>query len=586
MQRRDWYAGWPATIVVTGLLVVPSFIDIVSAAAPTSGDIALIELRVRDVFSSHPPWTGAYSRYGWDHPGPMFSWLAAAPYRMLGGGARALGLVALAVNALAIGAALRLAASLGRAAWLAVTAAIVALVVGVPASSLASVWNVTITNVALVAFAVACWCIWSGEATGRAGWIALLSGTFIVQSHVGLGVVIAPLASATAALAIVRWRRRPDRSHGDLVRPLAVIGLLWVVPFAIDAVGRPPGNLGRIARWSIEHDEPRVGTRTAAQLLGRTSSLTFLRRPRLERGVLLDIDVVDLGLLPGLAVLLLAIGWVLARRAGWRREMTWCSVVGSLWLSGAFAIVSITRPLGWWLVQWLEPLGWMTWSAIGLVTWRVVAPILTTRQRDAMVIVVSVALVAGAGVHAIDVARSHDGTTAEHAVIHDLTDAAASVQTDGATLGITTAGVPLLADATLAGVVAGLERRGVAACVEARLRDKFRSHRVCGGDTVELLLRLERSAEDPPAGATTLAIVDPLTSPQRMEADRISAEVAQVLERDGRAGEIDVLGTPLADVVLLGDPSDELLALTDDVRRLAELRAVEGDRYGLYLLTG
>jgi hypothetical protein len=586
VRRRDWYAGWPATMVVTCLLVVPSMIDIASATSPTSGDIALIELRVRDVFSWHPPWTGAYSRYGWDHPGPMFSWLAAVPYRILGGGARALGLVALAINAIALAATLRLATALGRAAWFAVTAASVALVVGLPPSSLTSVWNVTITNVALLAFAVACWCVWSGRVTRRSGWIALVSGTFILQSHVGLGVLIAPLASATVALVIVRWARRPDRSHGDLVRPLAVVGLLWVVPIVIDAVDRPPGNLGRITRWSIDHDEPRVGVRTAAQLLGRTSSLTFLREPRLERGVLLDIDVVDVGLLPGLAVLLLAIGWVVARRAGWRREVTWCSVVGSLWLSGAVAIVAITRPLGWWLVQWLEPLGWMTWSAIALVAWRVVAPALKTTQREAMVIVVSVALVAGAAVHAVDVARAHDGTTVEQAAIRELTDAAASVDTDGATLAITTAGVPLLADATLAGVVAGLERRGVAACVEARLSDKFRPHRVCDGDTVDLLLRHERSDEDPPSGARTLVVVDPLTSRQREEADRISAEVADILERDGRAGEVDVLGTPLADVVLLDDPSAELLALTDDLRRLAELRAVEGDRYGLYALSG
>jgi hypothetical protein len=147
-------------------------------------------------------------------------------------------------------------------------------------------------------------------------------------------------------------------------------------------------------------------------------------------------------------------------------------------------------------------------------------------------------------------------------------------------------GAPLLADATLAGAVAGLERRGVTACVESRLSDKFRPHRVCDGDTVDLMLRLERSVEEPPPGAKALVIVDPLTADQRAEADRIADAVSDALVRDERAAEVAVLGTPLADVVLFDDPSDELLALADDVRRLAALRSAESDRYGLYVLPG
>src|SRR5690606_14288359 len=124
------------TALLTAALTVPSLWDVLASAAQTSGDIALIELRVRDVVSTHPPWTGAYSRYGWDHPGPVFFWLAALPYRLLGGGAGALGLVALAVNTGGMVALLRLAARLGRAAWFAVAGALVALVVGLSPDAL------------------------------------------------------------------------------------------------------------------------------------------------------------------------------------------------------------------------------------------------------------------------------------------------------------------------------------------------------------------------------------------------------------------------------------------------------------------
>ena len=60
--------------------------------------------------------------------------------------------------------------------------------------------------------------------------------------------------------------------------------------------------------------------------------------------------------------------------------------------------------------------------------------------------------------------------------------------------------------------------------------------------------------------------------------------LAKILRRDDREDEIRILETPLADVVLLGDPSPELAGRAGDARRLAELRSIPGDRYGLYLV--
>lgn len=583
MVWRDVHQRWSTTVVLTAALVVPSLWDVLASSPGTSGDIALIELRVRDVFSAHPPVTGAYSRYGWDHPGPLFSWLAAGPYRLLGGGPTALALVAIAVNTIAIVVLLRLALRLGRAAWYTVAATLVALVMGLSPDSLWSVWNVTITNVALLLFVVACWAVWCD--VDRAGWIALVAGTFVAQSHIGTGVVIAPLALGTAGLVVRRWWRGGHRA-ADLAVPVGVIGLLWMLPVAVDALTDPPGNLARLARWSLTHDEPQIGFGTAARLLGRTSSLTFLVEPRLERGVFLDIETVELGVLPGVAIVLLAAAWTAAHRAGWRRERAWCSIVGSLWLSGLVAAASITRPLGWWLVQWLEPIGWMTWSAIVLVGWRLVAirrPLVAVSPAVPAVALAVLAL--GTAAHAVDVVRSHEPTSVQTDTIRALADAAdAAVGADPIEpVAISTDGEPLLADATLAGVVAALDRRGIDTCVEVRLVDKFGEHRVCSAEVADRwVLRLERTAADAPPGSVAIVVVDPLTADQRTEVDRLTVELAEILRRDGRADEVPVLETPLADVVLLRDPSPELAARADDARRLAELRSIPGDRYGLY----
>ena len=582
-ERSTWVT-W-ATAALVGGLLIPGAIDVVVSAAQTSGDIALIELRVRDVISTHPPLTGAYSRYGWDHPGPLFSWLAAVPYRALGGGAGALAAVALALNAVGIVLTLRLAAGLGRAAWFALAGVFTALVAGLEPDALASVWNVTVTNVPIVLFAVACWAVWCDTDVAPAGWLALLSGVFVAQSHVGAAVVLAPLGIATLMLVLHRWRAR-GQSVDSLARPLAVVGVLWMLPAVVDAAVDPPGNAVRLLRWTFTNDEPTVGWSTSARLIGRTSSLTFPAAPRLERGVFLDIDRVQVGVLPGVALVLLAVAGVLAHRRAWRRESVWCAVVGTLWVSAFVAAASITRPLGWWLVQWLEPIGWLTWSAIAVVVWRLVADLRPAERRRRTLpaaTAVTAALSVGVGAHAIDVARSHERTSAEHATVAQLVDAADGLDRP---VGIETSGEPLLADATLAGVVAGLERRGGHACVEPRLVDKFRDHRICDDGPADLVLRLELRAEPPPAGTVTLAIVDPLDPDERAEADRLTEELTAILVEDGRDDAIVLLGTPLADVILLDGASPELLARADDARRLAALRSVPGGRYALYAPAG
>ena len=45
------------------------------------GDLALMELRTHDVGGPANPLLGTYSRFGWNHPGPVGFWVMAVPYR-------------------------------------------------------------------------------------------------------------------------------------------------------------------------------------------------------------------------------------------------------------------------------------------------------------------------------------------------------------------------------------------------------------------------------------------------------------------------------------------------------------------------
>ena len=69
------------------------------------GDLAVFGFRLDDV-TSHPPLVGAYSRYGWSHPGPLLYYALWAPYQAVGGGARGLLVATLCWHALGAAACL------------------------------------------------------------------------------------------------------------------------------------------------------------------------------------------------------------------------------------------------------------------------------------------------------------------------------------------------------------------------------------------------------------------------------------------------------------------------------------------------
>jgi hypothetical protein len=78
-------ALWVAAAVAAVPFLVVAAMSLGSSYRPV-GDAAFIDLRVRDVFSGDLPLVGVYSRYGWNHPGPVLLW-ALAPLNAIAGGA-------------------------------------------------------------------------------------------------------------------------------------------------------------------------------------------------------------------------------------------------------------------------------------------------------------------------------------------------------------------------------------------------------------------------------------------------------------------------------------------------------------------
>ncbi|MCU1360214.1 MAG: hypothetical protein JWN99_1503, partial [Ilumatobacteraceae bacterium] len=323
-------------------LVGPIVCIVLSRTDRSIGDVALIELRTRDVLSAHPPLTGAYSRYGWSHPGPLPFYVFALPFRLLGNDSDALRLTALLFNLVVIVIICWLVARRGHAPLAFVAATTIALVWGLQPHSLSDAWNVTVAILPFLLTIVACWCALCGDRWALL--VAALSFSFVFQAHTGFGLVLVPLMAFTLlsrGLAALRSSRTIDRRV--LLATAAVV--VAFVPVLYDMAAHWPGNLGRLAKWSLRNDEPKVGFGDGLRVVGRATSLSFLTHPQVPGRFLLTIDTISTGIAPGIAVVLLLMACAITIRRRLPAERSLCICLLLVWAAGSFAAANITEPL-------------------------------------------------------------------------------------------------------------------------------------------------------------------------------------------------------------------------------------------------
>jgi hypothetical protein len=248
-RRRLWIAGVGVAVAVAAVIV-----RLLPDTAPDS-DFAVIDLAVFRVLHGWQA-VGPYSRFGWNHPGPIYFQLLAPLYAL--GGLRHLSVV-LTVAAMNAASLIGLAAILRRNSPAMLWAAVVWLVVYLVRLDglLASPWNpyVPLLPLALLLASAA------AAASGAYRLLPLVVGlaSFVIQTHVGFAAVAVAAVAATGAIIGVDWlgaARRGLRLDRSLVRGLAAAAalgvLLWAVPL-IDEV-RPGGlhNLRQLATYLTE----------------------------------------------------------------------------------------------------------------------------------------------------------------------------------------------------------------------------------------------------------------------------------------------------------------------------------------------
>jgi hypothetical protein len=365
---------------LAALVALPLIVGTVALRRPPWSpvlDLAMTELRVRDVGTPDTPLIGLPGRIGGDgvqgsHPGPLSFWLLAPGYRLFGSTGWALHAATALLDVVAISLALVLGHRLGgRRLAVAVALALSLLIVGYGLGPLLEPWNPYVPLLWWVVFLLSIWAALLGDRPALV--VAVVSGSLCAQTHVPYLSLCLGLGVLAVAVLLLDARRRPEERATTLrwVLGAAAVGAVLWVPPTIDQVTEDPGNYQLLLDHFGTPPEDPIGLRRAGTEVLEHFDLGHLvvdqvREPGLlARGELGRFPVAGRG-----AVLLVA--WGALAAVAWRRSPPALRALHLLiGVSALLAWYSISRVFGvvwYYLMLWLWAVAALTvvalvWSA-------------------------------------------------------------------------------------------------------------------------------------------------------------------------------------------------------------------------------
>lgn len=606
-SRSDW--------LLVGLLAVtlaPAVVVLARVAVldwEPAGDQAIIVLRMHDAFTAHPPLRGPWSRFGWDHPGPLMFWLGAPALR-LGGPSAVLVHLTLVSSASIVATAIaaRRLAGTGFAAL--VTMAMAVLIHSHGVIRLSDPWNPWATVLPLLCFLFTA-ALAAAKGSRWALVVALVTGSYAAQSHLGNAPVV--LATTGAGVIWWCWRRwlrpgRPSlRSRADTSVPepsrarassttsttpglvprllpgaalLALALALWAGPI-VDQITNEPGNIRALVDFARDSPETPPPLQDSLEVAAR--ELGFVPAWLGVHEGVWPVDPAPIWTLLILPVAL-AIGTVpaIGRYAGSQPQRVELAVyAATIHLA---AVVTVTRTTGGlinYVLRWSWPVALMATTVALLpivdILRRATPPMLRTVRVGAAVLGATVAVVASFA--SIRVALSdpvmpmaaNDPAVRElsRAIRHELpTGSYAFRYRDARQF-----------SAVGTGTGASLARHGYQLDFTPDHATRFGDFRSTGRSDLPYLFVIGKSLRHswiPPDGAELLVHWDHLSATDRAQTDRIEVRV----RRDA--------GLPVDQMVTVDSVElrTSLVANGADPADVAELHRLESDRdwYEAWLL--
>ena len=520
-------------------------------------DLAMTELRVRDVGGPHTPLIGLPGRIGTlaeqgSHPGPLSFYALAPTYRLLGSTAWALQAATLVVHLVALGVALVIARRRGGRGLLLVIAVLLAVLLsGFGPGVLLEPWNPYLPLLWWVVVLLAVWSVLCGDLPMLP--VAVLSASFCAQTHIPyLGLTLGLLA---LAVVVVGWTWRRDRSQRTSVTrwgaAAVALGLLLWIPPVLDQIRHEPGNAELIVDHFSHPPDSTQGLGVGVRAAIADFDLTYLVRGDLaDPGSFVrdDSDHRPSTARGTVFMVLWLMTFVLAARRRLRPLLALHAVVA---VSAILMAVSVSRIFGtlwYYLTLW----GWAI-SLLGLVAaaWtviHVIAEQLPVHRRSRVPVaagaalgIVGTAILLAVSVAAWDSEHSDPTVAAELAAVIDEVagrlDAHAGAATGRSGRYLVSWDDSFHIGSQGYGLLNELERRGYEVGVDFGRRVPATWHRVIdpGSVTARVLLATGGSVARWRAtdGAVELAHLDPRTAAQRAEQARLRERVIAELERLG-----------------------------------------------------
>ncbi len=470
--------GRRLVLVVVGLALLPLVVSAIAivvrgGALHPWGDQALLELDVRDV-TRHFVLTGAYSRFGWRHPGPLELYLVALPYRLVAEHSVGIYLGALLLNGVAIAGIAHLARRRAGTPLLVWSMFVTLLLVRTfGPNAVRNPWTPYVTVIPCLLMILLGWSLVEGDTWALP--FAVATGSFLVQAHVEYTALVVVLVGGGLVVLAVRALAEPGRPHiarlARITAISAVVGVLLWIPPVVQQLTHHPGNLGLLVRF-FRAGHPGHGLSTALHVVAgewswRPNWLVHWGSVRAASGELnTSSSPVPVLLVPYVAAL--ALSW---RRAPSARNLL--LVVAASW---AVAIVSVTHIVGGlypYLLRWLDALGAATLLAIGFALWTRLADArrgvrLAVSAATAVTAVAVAGLVATSVVACVASGRARIPYAAESQMLARLEKPVLTAARDAHGLVVLRRDDTGYAAATLAGIALELERHHVPVRVDAR----------------------------------------------------------------------------------------------------------------------
>ena len=371
--NRAKIVGLAGLATLAGLIALPGLFR--TAYTPGSDD-AVIELGVRHALHGVVE-VGAYSRFGWFHPGPASYYLLAVPYVITGEHSAGILLGALIINsATLVAITLVLYRRVGAVAALFALVALLAMLRAMPVNLLADPWNPYLPILPLVLLVVLSWCAVAGD--HRFLPVLPVLASLCIQVHVGfVPPCLFVLATVVAFLAV--RRQRPRISWRRWSAWGAVLVLVWALPL-YEQLSRSNGNLTALWRYFTARHTAlpwSFSWHVLTTELGRFPAYLFAVHPQQQYVVPPRLPTWTAAVTVGVFASTVALAVV--RR--YRDVIEFAVFTAVMCLAALVAVRQVRGLLSEYLVQWTSVTGGLAWITVGLGVARLMQDAWVSRWR-------------------------------------------------------------------------------------------------------------------------------------------------------------------------------------------------------------